>query len=50
MAYGNGIWVGVEMDDAKIGKNNGEVKGKKYFSCAPGKGLMVKDAEVTKSE
>jgi len=42
-----GEWVGVELDAPK-GKNNGTVKGKQYFSCAPKHGMMFKpyDCEV----
>ena len=46
--YSAGTWVGVEMDDPKVGKNDGWVKGKKYFACPPGRGLMVREADVTK--
>ena len=28
-----GIWVGVEWDDASRGKHNGIYKGKNYFKC-----------------
>lgn len=44
--YSSGTWVGVEVEDSKIGKNNGLVKGVQYFSCPPGKGLIVKETDV----
>jgi len=46
VTYGSGTYVGVELDDSSVGKNNGNVKGTQYFSCPKGKGLMVKDTDV----
>ena len=31
---GNGHWIGVEYDDP-VGKNDGSVKGSKFFECPP---------------
>jgi len=50
VTYGSGTYVGVEMDDSSVGKNNGNVKGSQYFSCPKGKGLMVKDTDVHRIE
>lgn len=33
VAGSKGIWIGVEWDDPKRGKHNGDKDGKQYFSC-----------------
>ena len=38
--------VGVELDDA-VGKNNGTVKGHKYFTCKDNHGTLVAPGKVT---
>lgn len=43
--YAKGEFVGVELRDA-AGKNSGTIKGVSYFSCAPGRGLMVRPTDV----
>ncbi|KCV68879.1 hypothetical protein H696_04297 [Fonticula alba] len=42
----SGIWVGIELD-GPVGKNDGTVKGKRYFTCAPNHGLFVRPTAVT---
>ena len=41
-----GFWVGVEFDEP-VGKNDGAVKGKRYFTCTQGFGGMVRPNNVT---
>ena len=43
------VWVGLKLRTKK-GKNNGKVKGKKYFSCAPGYGLVVRTKQARSFE
>ncbi|KAI8069480.1 hypothetical protein BC940DRAFT_318326 [Gongronella butleri] len=40
-----GIWAGIELDD-DIGKNDGEVKGVRYFQCPPQRGLFILAGKV----
>ena len=41
-----GWWVGVEYDEP-LGKNNGTVKGVKFFTCAENFGAMIRPDKVT---
>lgn len=40
-----GEWIGVELEDDS-GKNDGSVRGERYFECEPGRGMFVKAAAV----
>ncbi|KAG6615960.1 DnaJ protein 1 [Phytophthora cinnamomi] len=44
--YAKGEFVGVELS-APVGKNDGSVKGVRYFECSPCHGLMVRPNDVT---
>lgn len=45
-SFSVGDWVGVELED-KTGKNDGSVKGERYFDCAPGYGMFLKPLALT---
>ena len=40
-----GWWLGIELDDA-TGKNDGEVKGVRLFSCEPNHGAVMRPSAV----
>lgn len=43
--FSEGRWVGIELTDA-TGKNDGEVKGVRYFACEPGFGMFVRPSAI----
>ncbi len=43
--FAQGEWVGVELDTPE-GKNDGEIHGVRYFTCAPNHGLFAKKSQV----
>lgn len=43
--FAAGDWVGVELEDAS-GKNDGAVKGQRYFDCLPSHGMFVKPTGI----
>ncbi|XP_058143776.1 CAP-Gly domain-containing linker protein 4 [Dasypus novemcinctus] len=44
--FAPGIWLGLELRSAK-GKNDGAVGDKRYFTCKPNHGLLVRPSRVT---
>jgi tubulin-folding cofactor B len=46
---GEGVWVGVALDEP-MGKNDGTVKGKRFFTCPANHGVMVRPEKVTVGE
>lgn len=44
--FAPGLWLGLELQSPK-GKNDGSVGGRRYFSCRPGHGVMVRPSRVT---
>lgn len=45
-SFASGPVVGVELDDA-LGKNDGSVRGERYFSCPPQHGMFVRPTAVS---
>ena len=43
--FQTGEWVGVELEEA-TGKNDGAVKGDRYFQCAPNYGMFLRQSGV----
>ncbi|XP_026969278.1 CAP-Gly domain-containing linker protein 4 isoform X1 [Sagmatias obliquidens] len=44
--FASGIWLGLELRSAK-GKNDGAVGDKRYFTCRPNHGVLVRPSRVT---
>ena len=44
--FSDGIWLGLELRMAK-GKHDGEVEGKRYYTCRAYHGIMVRPNKVT---
>lgn len=40
-----GYWVGVQFDEP-VGKNDGSVKGQRYFTCPEGYGSLLRPDKV----
>lgn len=45
-SFSNGIWVGIELKDP-TGRNDGSVKGKRYFTCPPNHGVMIRPSRIS---
>lgn len=45
-AFADGVWVGIELESPD-GKNDGSVRGQRYFACRPMHGMFVKPHTVT---
>ena len=44
--FAKGTWLGVELR-SNNGRNDGSVQGKRYFTCKPNRGLLVKPKKVS---
>nr|CAB3231669.1 CAP-Gly domain-containing linker protein 4-like [Phallusia mammillata] len=46
--FASGLWVGLDLR-SPIGKNDGSVKGKRYFTCSPKHGVMLRPSRVSRN-
>ena len=44
-----GYWVGVQYEE-KVGKNDGTLQGKRYFTCPPGHGGFLRASKISSLE
>lgn len=44
--FTDGCWLGLELK-SNAGKHDGTVQGKRYFTCKPNRGVMVKPTKVS---
>ncbi|XP_028294868.1 CAP-Gly domain-containing linker protein 4 isoform X2 [Gouania willdenowi] len=44
--FAPGLWLGLELRSPR-GRNDGSVGGRRYFSCRPGHGVLVRPSRVT---
>lgn len=44
--FAPGLWLGLELRSPK-GKNDGSVSSRRYFTCRPGHGVLVRPSRVT---
>jgi dynactin 1 len=44
--FAPGDWIGVELEDLN-GKNDGSVKGERYFDCEMGRGMFLRETAIT---
>ncbi|XP_035529600.1 CAP-Gly domain-containing linker protein 4-like isoform X2 [Morone saxatilis] len=44
--FAPGLWLGLELRSPK-GKNDGSVGGRRYFTCRPGHGVLVRPSRIT---
>lgn len=42
-----GDWLGIELP-TPTGKNDGSVRGERYFTCPPGHGLFIRESNITR--
>ncbi|CAL8104193.1 unnamed protein product [Calicophoron daubneyi] len=45
ITFADGIWLGIELRKPR-GRHDGSVAGKRYFTCRPGHGLLVRPSRV----
>ncbi|KAI1269976.1 dynein associated protein-domain-containing protein [Xylariaceae sp. FL1019] len=45
-SFAAGDWVGIELED-ETGKNDGTVRGERYFDCSPNKGMFIRSHAVS---
>eukprot|EP00439_Symbiodinium_sp_Y106_P060830 s628_g9.t1 len=43
--FAAGNWVGLDLD-LPVGTSDGEVRGKRYFACGPGRGVFARPAAL----
>lgn len=47
VSFGEGTWLGLELKTPRSGRHDGCVDGRRYFTCAPNRGVMLKPKMVS---
>ena len=47
VSFAGGIWLGLELKQPRSGRHDGFVEGRRYFTCAINRGIMVRPKMVS---
>jgi len=47
VGFADGSWLGLELKEGRTGRHDGVVDGKRYFTCAPNRGVMLRPKMVS---
>ena len=47
VSFAEGIWLGLELRNPRPNRHDGMVEGKRYFTCGPNRGVMLRPKLVS---